>query len=399
VPALPNRSITGIPQRPGTAVPGAVAAIFPRHGRSAAFTLLEVILALALSILVLAAIGFAVSSQLRFLDTGRQGVEEAQLARAILSCIADDLRNAVAYQSAQTSSTGAASSGSASSTSSGSATNSTTPATGETPEDTDVEGAVGEGTSAAGTGAAGAGTTGTAAADSSSATSTQSEDLSSTAPKDTPGLYGNAVQLEIDVSRLPRRDQLFSSQNNLNTGPQSALQYPLGDAKNVVYYLVNPGTAGSQSSAATDQRQGLFRRELDRTIALNAAQQGDQGTLLQGTEAMAPEVTAMQFRYFNGEQWVDYWDTSSMGALPAAVEIQLAFQRTPTSIRQTPKTSIYRLTVHLPAAQSSCQNASGASTDSTTGSTAGATTGSASGSSSGSSSSSSGSSAGSGGGR
>jgi type II secretory pathway pseudopilin PulG len=60
-----------------------------------AFTLLEVILALALATAVVAVLGSTVAVQLRLFQSGRAAVEEAQLARALLRRMADDLRSAV----------------------------------------------------------------------------------------------------------------------------------------------------------------------------------------------------------------------------------------------------------------------------------------------------------------
>ncbi len=61
------------------------------------FTLLEVVLALALAALVLYTLTLAVGLHLRMADAGRTDVEEAALARALLRRIADDLRGAVRY--------------------------------------------------------------------------------------------------------------------------------------------------------------------------------------------------------------------------------------------------------------------------------------------------------------
>ena len=59
----------------------------PTHG----FTLFEVILSIALAA-VLTLIGTAINLYLEQIDSGRTRVEEAQLARSILSMIADDIR-------------------------------------------------------------------------------------------------------------------------------------------------------------------------------------------------------------------------------------------------------------------------------------------------------------------
>ena len=61
------------------------------------FTLLEVLLTLGLSGLLMLIVGLAIDLHLRILRTGRAEVEQAQLARAILRRISQDLHNAVQY--------------------------------------------------------------------------------------------------------------------------------------------------------------------------------------------------------------------------------------------------------------------------------------------------------------
>jgi hypothetical protein len=58
-------------------------------------TLLELILALGLSGLVLYAVAMSIDLHLRVLDVRRTNVEEAQVARAVLHMIANDLRSTV----------------------------------------------------------------------------------------------------------------------------------------------------------------------------------------------------------------------------------------------------------------------------------------------------------------
>src|SRR6478672_9354621 len=71
----------------------------PRAG----FTLFEVILAIALAAVLLTLIGTAINLYLVQVDAGRTRVEEAQLARSILTMIADDIRATTIYQPQDTS--------------------------------------------------------------------------------------------------------------------------------------------------------------------------------------------------------------------------------------------------------------------------------------------------------
>jgi hypothetical protein len=305
--------------------------ISSKKRKNAAFTLLEVILALGLSALVIFAIGMAVDVNLRLLDRGRTEVEEAQLARAVLQIMARDIQNAIysnpsdvnklysgtsstgttgtsSSQSGQTSSasSGLTSSSQTSSTSSGSSTNSD-------------------------------GTTSTDA----------TTDIAGSAPQLIPGLYGNTNELEIDVSRMPRADQINiaanQSDNSANTGQ-------LSDVKNVVYYLLGNSTSGlSGVAGGSASTGGLVRRELDRATALFSSQQGNLSQTDSNPAPFAPEVEAIQFQYYDGSQWLDEWDSSTEGGLPLAVEITIFIARQKQRITQ--EALKYRLLVHIPTAQ------------------------------------------------
>ena len=84
--------------------------------RNSAFTLLEVLLALSLAAITMIAVTMAVRFQLRLVEAGRTQVEQAQLARAIMHRIADDIRSTIRYDPMNTQS---GSSGSSSGTQGG----------------------------------------------------------------------------------------------------------------------------------------------------------------------------------------------------------------------------------------------------------------------------------------
>ena len=84
---------------------------------------------------------------------------------------------------------------------------------------------------------------------------------------------------------------------------------------------------------------------------------------------MAPEVLHLEFRYFDGTEWLDEWDTEQEGGLPVAVEIAiwiaLPDERDRSQTRRavpltaadeesdTPQINgrVYHLIVDLPAAE------------------------------------------------
>ena len=54
-------------------------------------------------------------------------------------------------------------------------------------------------------------------------------------------------------------------------------------------------------------------------------EKGGAATALSGQQALAPEVSALQFRYFDGLAWYTTWDSEEAGRLPRALEVTLEF--------------------------------------------------------------------------
>ncbi len=271
------------------------------------FTLLEVILALGLTGLLLVALGMAIDFHFRVLDTGRAHVEEGQLARVLLRRIADDLRAAV---------TGAAN---------------------------DL---ISDVASAAGS-------------------SLISEASELAVIHSQPGIYGDSSMIQIDVSRLPRPYQL---QELLATTAESLGANALSDVKTVTYFAASSQSeALAQLPLSSTPEQGLMRCEMDRAVAVYQAEQGGLAPLDATAVLLAPEVAGVEFLYFDGSQWVDFWDTSQNGGLPVAVRVTLYITPKQTKQRRGPQTQdasfptgisasrgdllVYSLLVHIPAAK------------------------------------------------
>jgi len=244
-------------------------------------TLLETMLAIALSSLVLYLVSMAIDLHLRALDQRGQQVEEAQLARTLLGLMARDLRDAVYTPSTNGQSLQAAE---------GDANG----------DGQDVD---------------------SGESSTSSDTSLGLSDLSYVPTK--PGLYGTYDEIQVDISRLPRADEyqrLFQDERT------DKLRDMVSEVKTVAYYVRDDNTIGSTTGYASEEREagGLFRRELDRRATVWAAEAGNVTSLDETAELIAPEVMALQFRYFDGIQWYDEWDSETYGGLPAAVEITIA---------------------------------------------------------------------------
>jgi prepilin-type N-terminal cleavage/methylation domain-containing protein len=332
------------------------------------FTLLEVILALALSLIVIAAVGVSVHLYLRLFDSGRTDVEEAQLARAVLRRMADDIRGAVAHNAVdasqlvpQTSGTSSSSSSAGGANTSGGAGSSTTGGATTDVADSGNTADTGEMSESS---------------DSATAAIDDSTDLSSTGPQTVPGLYGNSTQLQIDVSRLPRLDQyvLANQQNTVDTmaGADTAAMDHISDVKNVAYYVMgSTSSLGLGAGTGMQTGFGLVRRDMDRASALYASQSMEAGNLDSASEVVAPEIEAVQFAYFDGQNqiWLNSWDSSQYGGLPLAVQITIAITRPPRRGGEVPLPGVYSVLVNIPSASIAGSTASG-----TDASSAGSTT-------------------------
>jgi len=271
-----------------------------KHPGRRGFTLLEVMLALGLTSLILVALGMAIDFHLRVLDAGRAHVEEAQLARVLLRRIADDLRGTVPVDSQNSAGASGAS---------------------------DVSGSSG---ASVASGASGTSTT--------SDTSDASGTTLSTTPHATPGIYGDAYTIQMDVSRLPQPYQL---QTQCTLGSESLQATSLSDVKTVSYYVGSTQDAGSAMGfqgvgatggiqgaagslpAAPSGEQGLLRLELDRAAAQFQAEHGGFDATALNPALLAPEVAGIEFAYCDGTQWLDVWDTAQNGGLPVAVQVTL----------------------------------------------------------------------------
>ncbi len=275
--------------------------------RNSGFTLLELMLSLALTAVVTVLIGSLVQNYLINQAVGRERVRQAQLSRSILNMISEDIRTTVRYQPFDTKGLAELLSG---------------------------PGGVANGGSA-GAGGAGAGSGGASAAGSSPSggaggTSEMEEGVAALPP----GLYGTSTSIEIDVSRLPRPDEYYGQASDPTTGSLGDLPT---DIKTVGYYVQSLRLDGIQdplgnlkpidgNNSATQGVGGLVRRSLDRAITQYAYQQSQSDSLLKTGQLLAPEVIAIEFQYFDGAIWQTEWDSSTQG-LPRVVKITIAVQR------------------------------------------------------------------------
>jgi type II secretory pathway component PulJ len=281
------------------------AATTTRRGRSA-FTLLEVIFALVLSVLLMAALLFAVDLFRQVSTTGRDEVARAQLARAILRQMEVDIR-ACRFSVAEDESTSSTAEEGSGNT-------------------TDEE-----------------------------ATAITAEDAAEAYTGRNIGVMGDATTLMVHLSRSPRPIDAYRQSGAPAVGESTS------DLQSVAYFLAVPGTAGLSGAAggllasggavaSGNGSVGLARLAGD-PLSLEAVDAAaDVQTLAANTQLLATEVETLAFRYFDGTLWYDAWDSVQQERLPAAVEITLSIAATAGDNGGT-SSDVYRMVVSLAAAE------------------------------------------------
>lgn len=303
-----------------------------------AMTLVEIVLALGLSILIFAALATGIYVYL-FTLTRQQGeLEQQQVVRSVVQMISNDLRAAMQYKPADVSGlanlslTDALMNGTGLSGLLGGGSG----AGGELNED-------GENQSPPGSSAAG-GSSG-----SSSDTATYR-----------PMLMGNSALISVDISRLPRVDQYHSIMVGADLGNQTP-----SDLKSVAYVLgQGQGRALAQEfDPEIAALGGLYRRQIDRAVAAFRGEWGPPTALDEYCQLIAPEIVQIEFRYFDGSNWQAEWNSELRGGFPLAVEVTLGFDprpllersqspgRNPSRPLEPTRVRLYRQVIHLPLSE------------------------------------------------
>lgn len=291
----------------------------PRPSRSprAGLTLLEVLLAASLGVILIGAIYAAIEQSWRLTRSGRIELERQQIARAVLRRIELDLRGTMFTpqvttddeSSAVDDSGLAAAMASAGLNSSGSVASSNS-------------GSTGSSTGSSNTGSSGSGS-GSSTGSSTTSTTEEEGEVSWTASV---GIRGSMTELVIDVSHTKPVAVTDVTASPLSTDLQT-VTYGIGNADALV---LSTGATGPLARSDADGF-GLMRRQGDRS---SIAASGDGGgTSMGSTQLLAPEISSIQFRYFNGLNWETEWDSVTNEGLPRAVEVTIVFDPPPATGR------------------------------------------------------------------
>ena len=240
--------------------------------RRGGFTLLEVLLASALAIILMAALYVALDVQLRLATAGRESIEQATLTRYIIMRLETDLSSGLGPvappidNSAKNTARG-----------SGSGMGGGSGATG-------AAGANGASTGAT----SGGGTSGAMSGDGSgSDTGAVVEEVTTDTIPFTAGVIGSTDQLTIFAARVAG---IGKNVDDSGDGANPA------DARRVVYWMTDKGLARQELPWLTAQQ---VQNSIDPDIE-DGKEEKDY--------VIAEEVTRVQFEYWDGSAWQDSWD-------------------------------------------------------------------------------------------
>ena len=252
---------------------------------SAGFTLIEVLVAVGTALMLLTAVYAAIDMHWRYENAGQLEMKRGQVARAVFARLSTDIRS-VQYV----------------------ASDPETAVLDDSDESEDTEG-----TDDAGT-----------------ATSSDLSQLNSL------GVIGTATRLTLHVNKPvpPRRFALSDDEDSL---------FIESEQRSVTWFLADLSGGELEGMAAArfsddpaiiaagliddqaDGPLGLGRADVDRLAGTISAPSDTEILMAEAAEFLAPEVVSLTFRYFDGVDWVEEWDSDLQGAVPTAIEITLGF--------------------------------------------------------------------------
>lgn len=313
--------------------------------RASGFTLLELLLSLALTAVLLGLVFTSLEMHWRFSTTGQEDAERAQVARMVFQRMAADIRSTV-YRpdKAAGTSTDDSESTDGSNDGSGTSTSGSQSSTGNSSS----TGGSGASTQQMASGGQGGGS-------GSSSQTSQMQPVA--APTDafagkSLGLFGDSQTIVMHVARPTRL---------LGVNPTDT-PFAMSDLRAVSYYLAGPNGempavfATGTAAVSGGDTYGLARKNADYlSLSLTEAASQVSPTDVGVIEQLAPEIVSVSFKYHDGFEWLSSWDSVEKGGLPVAIGITIGFREprgTSTSVvhRETSaSTQEFRIVVALPA--------------------------------------------------
>ena len=299
--------------------------------RRAAYTMLELMIAVGLTSLLMIALFAALQQYFSLQLDSNEEITRQQIARALLRQMTRDIQSVVFVKKLandEKSGTSTSVSGGGSSASgSGSSGSSTLGSS---------SGGSSSGGSSSGSGTSGGTGSSSTSMGSSSSSSDQldgnSYGQSSIDPETvmttyTNGLVGTATDLQLFVSRPEKSLAYVASQDLTSTSQRTS------DLMIIRYLMAQSGGGGLASAIAEKETVGtqsgpvgIAKLEGDLFGLSTAVETSEESPQLAASKLLAKEVSGLQFRYYDGLGWQETWDSNALNELPKAIEITLTLR-------------------------------------------------------------------------
>lgn len=308
------------------------------RGARGGFTLLEMLVTAILSAVLLAGLWTLFNTYMRLFESGQIKTEQSQLVRALAQQIADDLRAVVAVSIAEPQS--ASSTGTSGSSLAPSIDSSLPPAPGTILQ--------------------------TGAQSDTAATADRFESRANSAVPKLPKfrLVGTLHALRLDALQPGSTEsESIDDESMMTTMTRSDEHVPaVPELRTIVYSFEE-----EREVRETDRKTppGLLRVDIDWQYAMRqsgvgrrdavSASSGTDAAIADSLESLGlastgmlelisenakmhvPEVVHCEFRYFDGSDWLDEWDSTERKSLPSAVEVTLRLEPPPERWKQKPR--------------------------------------------------------------
>ena len=304
-----------------------IAKIQITRAHRAAYTMLELMIAVGLTSLLMIALFAAMQQYFSLQLDSNEEITRQQIARSLLRQMTRDIQSVVFVKKLANDET----SGTSTSVSEGSS--STSSSGGTSGASSSTSGGASSGGSTSGTGTSGgAGNSSVSTGSTSSSSGTldgNSYGQSSIDPETvmttyTNGLVGTSTDLQLFVSRPDRSLSYVASQDLSSTSQRTS------DLM-IIRYLMAQSGGGGLASAIADKESigtesgpiGIAKLEGDLFGLSTAVETSEESPQLAASKLLAKEVSGLQFRYYDGLTWQESWDSNALNEMPKAIEITL----------------------------------------------------------------------------
>ena len=305
------------------------------ENRRAAYTRLELMIAVGLTSLLMIALFAALQQYFSLQLDSNEEITRQQIARSLLRQMTRDIQSVVFVKKLANDET----SGTSTSVSEGSSSPSSSD--GRSGSSGNSSSGTSSGDSSSGNTSSGSGTSGGTGSSSSSTGSASSSSgsldgnsygQSSIDPETvmttyTNGLVGTATDLQLFVSRPEKSLAYVASQDLTSTSQRTS------DLM-IIRYLMAQSGGGGLASAIADKESigtksgpvGIAKLEGDLFGLSTAVETSEESPQLAASKLLAQEVSGLQFRYYDGLSWQESWDSNSLNEMPKAIEITLTLR-------------------------------------------------------------------------